>query len=91
MTEYQQQYKELVKEECQDPRNKGCIAKLMSLIKGKLVKNINKRSKKGHDKHLIKSRAPVEHTCDENPFIRKVQRRNNFLKSSLWEELKRRW
>jgi len=79
MTEYQWQYKELLlKEECHDARNKGCIAKLMSLVKGELVKNVNKRSKKGHDKHLIKSSAPVERTSDGKPIYQKSTKKKLF-------------
>jgi len=82
MTEYQWWYKELVKEEHQDPRNKSCIAKLISLVKGELVKNINKR---------LSPQLQLKIQLTENPFIRKVQRRHNSLKSSLWEKLTRRW
>ena len=67
-----------MKDECQDPRNKGCIAKVMSLVKGELVKNVNKKSKKRHKKHLIQSSAPVQHTSDGKPIYQKNMKRKQF-------------
>ena len=67
-----------MKDECQDPRNKGCIAKVMSLVKGELVKNVNKKSKKRHKKHLIQSSAPVQHTSDGKPIYQKSTKKKLF-------------
>ena len=50
----------------------------MSLVKGELVKNVNKKSKKRHKKHLIQSSAPVQHTSDGKPIYQKSMKKKQF-------------